>query len=178
MFGANLDENHSIIDMKRYNGRVNILEVPDNRFQMAEKIALKNKSTEYRDPVYGIWECNVLSNAFFSENNVQIIQNGLRAGVYAMSKEQIVVPPQNIDQLKIIMRSIYLQNAQHSETVAIPTQVDRLNKMVLEYAVSSVYKEAVGYLRYCKDQSSLVVPLDRPTLVDRDYKTLELKPWI
>ena len=76
------------------------------------------------------------------------------------------------------MRSIYLQYATHSETENVQSQVDKLNKLVLDYAVPFVYKEAIGYLKYCQDQSSLVVPLDRPSLVDRDFRTLEWKTWI
>jgi hypothetical protein len=69
-----------ILDMERYNGRINLMELPDKniQFQMAEKIALKNKSTEYRDSLAGILEDNLLSQVFFSSGNVQILQNGLR----------------------------------------------------------------------------------------------------
>jgi len=160
------------------NGRVNILEEPDPgvRFQMQERIAIKNKATEYRDSLVGTWETNPLSNVYFSAGNIQILQNGIRAGVYQMSNNQFVIPPQNVDTLKIIMRSIYLQFAQHAPT-DITGQVERLNQMVWDYAVPTVYKEAVGYTKYCQDQSTLVVPLEIPKHHDRDYKQLELKPW-
>ena len=108
--------------------------------------------------------------------NIQIIQNGLRAGVYEMSNHEIVIPPQNIDQLKIIMRSTYLQYAEHYET-NIRGQIEKLNRLVLDYAVPTVYGEARGYLKYMQDQSTLVVPLEIPKHHDRQYKQLELKPW-
>jgi hypothetical protein len=171
-----------ILDSKsldsRYNGRVNIIEPdnPDARFQMFEKIAVKNKTTEYREAMIGEWECNTLSNVFFSEGNIQILQNGLRAGVYKMSGSHFVIPPQNIDTLKIIMRSIYLQYAEHYAT-GITAQVERLNEQVWKYAVPSVYNETMGYMKYLQDQSSLVVPLDMPIHHDRQYKQLELKSW-
>ena len=40
----------SILDYEKYNGRINILDDsnPEARFQMAERIAIKNRSTEYR----------------------------------------------------------------------------------------------------------------------------------
>jgi hypothetical protein len=75
------------------------------------------------------------------------------------------------------MRSIYLQYAEHRET-DITIQVERLNQLVLDYAIPTVYNEAVGYVRYCQDQSSLVVPLEIPRHHDRQYKQLELKPWV
>ena len=166
--------------MERYNGRINLLENTDPklRFQMTEKIATRNKATEYRDSLNGLWECNPLANSYFSEQNVKALQDGLHLGVYEMSNRQFNIPPQNVDQLKIIMRSIYLQYATHSEQESIPSQVNRLNSLVLDYAVKFVYKETVGYLKYCQDQSTLVVPLDRPSLVDRDFKPLEWKTWI
>jgi len=162
----------------KYNGRVNILEPenPNARFQMAERIAVKNKVTEYREVLTGEWENNVLAQVFFSPENMQIIQNGLRAGVYKMSNEQFVIPPQNMDTLKTIMRSIYLQYAQHYED-KVTQQVERLNQFVWDYAVPSVYGETMGYMKYLQDQSSLVVPLSLPQHHDRNYKQLELKPW-
>jgi hypothetical protein len=144
---------------------------------MHEKIALKNKATDYNSALAGNdWEDNTLARVFFSAGNIQIIQNGLRAGVYKMSKNKIVIPPQNTDQLKIIMRSMYLQYAEHLPD-NITQQVERLNKLVWDYAVPTVYNEAVGYMKYMQDQSSLVMPMDLPIHHDREYKQLELKPW-
>jgi hypothetical protein len=169
-----------ILDMEKYNGRINLMELPDKniQFQMSEKIALKNKSTEYRDSLAGILEDNLLSRVFFSSGNIQIIQNGLRAGVYEMSEERkIVISPQNIDNLKIIMRSIYLQYAEHREDISVTKQVEDLNKIVLGYVIPTVYNETIGYLKYIQDQSTLVQPLELPKLIDKDYKQLELKKW-
>lgn len=175
-----VSSNEKILDMERYNGRINLMDLPkdDVRFQMYEKIAIKNKATEYREPVAGILEDNLLSKVFFSSGNIQILQNGLRAGVYAMSgNRKIVVPPQNIDHLKIIMRSYYLQYAEHRNDVSITAQVEELNKMVLDYIVPLVYNEYIGYMKYIQDQSTLVQPLAAPQLVDKDYKQLEFKTF-
>jgi len=173
-----LDQYNRGLSRDRYNGRVNILEPEDPTvvFRMAEKIAIKNKSTEYRDALEGNWENNVIAQVYFSAENMQIIQNALRAGVYQMSKHLIIVPPQNVDALKVIMRSIYLQYAQHYGE-NITKQVEQLNQYVLDYSVPFVYNEAVAYKKYLEDQSSLVVPLHNPIHHDRNYKQLELKPW-
>jgi len=171
---------NQILDMERYNGRMNLMDTPDKniRFQMYEKIQTKNKSTGYRNAVEGILEDNLLSNVYFSSGNVQILQNGLRAGVYEMSgSKKIIIPPQNIDHLKIIMRSIYLQYAEHREDNSITKQVEELNRLVLDYVIPKVYNETMGYLKYIEDQSTLVQPLEMPKLIDRDFKTLEWKQW-
>lgn len=176
---SDFNKDYKILDMQTYNGRVNLLDQgdPDKVFKMQERIALKNKSTGYFSALAGNdWEDNLLAKVFFSMENIQIIQNGLRAGVYQMSNNEIVLPPQNIDHLKIIMRSTYLQYAEH-RTDGITPQVERLNNIVLEYVVPTLYKESMGYLKYMQDQSTLVVPLEHPLHHDREYKQLELKPW-
>jgi hypothetical protein len=174
-----LGNDSSILNVSKYNGRVDIIQEPpaNVRFQMQEKIAVRNKATSYREALSGQWENNMLSQVFFSEGNIQILQNGIRAGVYKKSNGQINVPPQNIDALKIIMRSTYLQHAEHYPD-KITEQVERLNSIVLEYCVKTVYGEAIGYLKYRQDQSSLVVPMDHPISNDREYKQLELKPYL
>jgi hypothetical protein len=162
-----------------HNGRVNLIEQPDTSvlFSMQEKIAIRNKATEFREALTGVWESTTLSNLYFSAENIQIIQNGLRAGVYQMSNEKYIIAPQNVDTLKIIMRSIYLQYAEH-RLDDITGQIERLNKLVLDYAVPAVFGEATGYEKYCQDQSTLVVPLQLPIHADREYKQLMLKPFM
>lgn len=165
----------------KYNGRVNTLELnenPDARFKMYEKMAVKNKATEYREALSNDFENSSLSQAFFSAENVQIIQNGLRAGVYKMSAEkQLIVSPQNVDILKTIMRHMFIQYAQFLPD-KVSQQIERLNMAVWEYAVPSVYAEAMGYLKYLQDTSSLVVPIDLPKQVDRCFKTIQQTPWM
>ena len=107
-----------------------------------------------------------------------MVQNGLRAGVYKLSgPKQLVISPQNIDVLKTIMRHMFLQYAQfHPDN--IPGQIERLNEAVWEYAVPNVYAEAMGYLKYLQDSSSLVVPLELPKQNDRCFKSLEPFPFV
>ena len=175
----NINQVNKIIDMERYNGRVNLFDAPspEVQFKMQERLAIKNNTTEYREALDGILESNLLAQVYFSAANIQIEQNGLRAGLYKKSENRFAIGPQNIDTLKIIMRSIYLQYAEHRSD-NIKGQVERLNQLVLDYAIPTVYNEAVGYIKYCQDQSSLVVPLEFPRHHDRQYKQLELKPWV
>lgn len=177
----------NILDMKQYNermeqsrnnGRVDVLkqEDPDTKFKMFEKIAKRNRATAYSDSLVGVFEDNVLAQVYFSAGNIQIIQNGIRKGVYKMSSSKYNVPPQNIDQLKIVMRSTYLQYAKHSPN-DITLQVEELNELVLDYCVPFVYNEGIAYVKYLQDQNSLVVPLELHVRPDREYKQLQLKPW-
>lgn len=165
-----LDENES-----KYNGRVNIAEPSQEAwFEMKERIISTTKATDYENALAGNLESSVLSDTFFSAQNIEIIQNGIRAGVYKMSNQQMMVCPQNVDTLKIIMRSTYLQYAEHRKE-DIRGQISKLNEIVLDYAVKNVYSGAVSHLKYIQDQSTLVTPLEHPAQVDRDFKQLERK---
>jgi len=172
-----INQQGNILDLERYNGRVNIMQPPDQKlhFKMTEKIALDNKSSDYRTAVTGLREETVLSRVFFCSENITMNQNDMRVGVYNMSGKKYMVPPQNITNLKTIMRSIFLEHSREGSDVTI--EVGRLNKLVLDYCIPSVYNSAVSYEKYRQDQSSLIVPLELPKNHDRDYKQLEVKQW-
>ena len=72
-----------------------------------KKYQLKNKSTDYRGALNGELEESQLSKLYFSAENIQIIQNALKSGVFKLSKERYKLPNQNVDNLKIIMRSFF-----------------------------------------------------------------------
>ena len=75
------------------------------------------------------------------------------------------------------MRGIYMEYAEHYPK-DIKGQVERLNKLVLDYAVPQVYSEAVSYFQYLIDSSVLPLPIDRPLPNDRTYKPLEFRPFV
>jgi hypothetical protein len=166
-----------ILDEKaNYNGRVQIMEPPaETLFNMQERINVKNKETNYRAPIHE--ESSLLKTTFFSAENIQILQNGIKAGVYKKSNEEILVPNQNIDTLKIIMYSIYGDHAENKRD-NIKGQIQDLNKLVLDYAINNVYNEAIAYKHYLRDQSTLAMPFERSLQNDRDYKHLEHKDFM
>jgi hypothetical protein len=160
------------------NGRVDLM-TPENDkvlFKMQERIAIKNKATDYYSALDGTLECSVLSQIFFSAKNTQILQNGIRAGVYKMSGNKYIIGIPNLETLRIIMRSTFLNYAEHNID-NITKQVEDLNKIVLDYAVPETFGAAVSYEKYLEDQSTLVVPLDLPQQTDKNIKQLELKPF-
>ena len=136
-----------------------------------------SQCNSFRDALIGNWYDTPLSVAFFSANNMKILQNGIRAGVYNRSNGHYVIGEQNCDELQIIMRSVFLQ---YSKNVAqdIPGQIRVLNDFVLNYAVNQVYGEAEGYMKYKRDASTFVMPLALPILSTmKSSKQLELKQW-
>ena len=122
----------------------------------------------------GNFQDSTLSLAFFSKENMQIIQNAIRAGVYEVSNQQYIIDNQNCDNLKIIMRSVFLQNSVNLPD-RITEQIQELNGLVVKYCVREIYSEAQGYINYKRDASTMYNPIDRPVQPDFNNKTLELK---
>jgi hypothetical protein len=161
---------------KTNNGRVDIKTPNTSKlFQMYDKIPA-NQCTTFRSATEGLWDSTTLSQVFFSEQNIQIIQNGIRAGVYKKSNGQYVIGPQDCDSLKIIMRSVFLQYSANQPN-NISEQITELNKIVLDYCIQQVYSEAQGYMTYVNDVSTLVVPIERPVMTSNNDRQLEFKTW-
>lgn len=160
----------------RNNGRIDIITPNTNvLFSMTDRIPL-DECSNFRDAMTGNWYNTSLSDAFFSSANIQIIQNGIRAGVYKRSNGMYIVGNQKCDELKIIMRSIFLQYAKNLPN-NISSQIESLNNMVLNYAVSQVYGEAEGYMKYKRDASTMYTPIALPVMSKTNDKQLELKKW-
>jgi type 1 glutamine amidotransferase len=164
---------------KSSNGRVDIInktQAPDlsNLFAMYDKIPA-NQCATFREPTLGQWDETPLSKAYFSKENIQIIQNGIRAGVYNKSNSQYVIGAQDCDALKIIMRSVFLQHSAN-QPIDIAGQIEQLNQMVLDYCIHHVYSEAQGYMKYLYDVSTLVVPMANPVVETQKDKNNYLMP--
>jgi len=159
------------------NGRVNII-TPDirNLFALQDRIPTGTNDFDYRDAMTGNWYNTSLSNAFFSNANIKILQNGIRAGVYKRSNQQYIVGEQNVDELVIIMRSVFLQYSKNLPS-DIQGQIERLNNLVLDYAIGQVYGEAQGYMKYKYDASNMYEPIARPVMSKANDKQLQLKKW-
>jgi len=160
--------------MDQTNGRVNI-NVPNiqNKFEMFDKIPVDSRS--YHDALTGNSYNTQLSDLYFSKENVQIIQNGIRAGVYNRSSNKHIISNQNLDTIHIIMRSIFLQNSKNLPD-NITEQIKDLNELVIEEIVSKLLGEIEGYLIYRKDISEIPEPLEKPKS-DTITKHLEFKKF-
>jgi hypothetical protein len=158
------------------NGRVNIKSPNTTElFRMYDKIPAHQCST-FRNPTEGLWSETILSNVFFSRDNIQLLQNGIRSGVYKKSKGQYIIGEQDCDSLKIIMRSIFLTYAVN-QPHNIREQVEALNQMVLNFCIQQVYGEAQGYMKYISDVSTLAIPIAHPVMSSTSDKLLEFKAW-
>ena len=148
--------------MQSSNGRVDIKSPSTcDLFKMYDKIPA-NQCVTFRNPTEGVWNETTLSTIFFSKENIQMIQNGIRAGVYQKSNGQYIIGQQDCDSLKIIMRSVFLQHAANKP-----------------FDISCFFFTLIClcYMKYLDDASTLVVPLAPPIMESTYDKQLELKPW-
>jgi len=158
------------------NGRVDIKSPnTQNLFNLYDKIPA-HQCTTFRSPLEGIWENSVLSELYFSRENLEIIQNAIRRGIYDKTNGKYIIDNQDCDALKTIMRGIYLE---HSANLPynITQQIEELDKMVINFCIQQIYSELRGYVQYLHDASTLVVPIAPPIFSKISDKQLELKPW-
>jgi len=153
------------------NGRINILQ-PPNALNLQENPVY---TSSFKDAMNGVWADTPLSKAYFSVANQQILQNGIRAGVYQQSNGKYMIAQQSVNDLKMVMRAMFLEHSENRPTHQTD-QIRELNQYVLDYCIPRVLSEAKGYLKYIQDASTLVVPLAPPIHTSTD-KTLELKSF-
>ena len=158
------------------NGRINITGPNiSTKFSMMDRNPI-NANTNYLNSLTGNLETSKLSDTFFSQQNIQTIQTGIKNGVYHRSNNTIRVDDQSPDQIVTVMRSMYLQHSKNLDTNNAQ-QIQELNNYVLSFCVNNVYNEAVAYLKYKQDASTMYTPMAPPIYSNKTNKTLEQKPW-
>ena len=121
------------VDFK--NGRVIIDQPnPNAMFNLYDKT--KTTKSSFRDALKGSKEENELSNAFFSKEKDQIVQNGLRVKRYKMSNNQFVIGEQSYDNIKIIMQDAYFEHARNDNS-SIAKQIESINQEIFNKYVPS-----------------------------------------
>lgn len=161
---------------KKATGRLDLLGPnTEQLFAMSDRIPINGSKSSLHGAMNGNWYDTKLSQAFFSAENIQILQNGLRAGVFAKSNNQYIIGEQSFNELGTVMRAIFLQKSKNLPNNVIE-QISDLNKEVLEYTVKSVYGEADGYMKYKRDVSTISLPPPMPILV-HNSRQLDLNIW-
>lgn len=121
----------------------------------------------------GIQEKSPLSSMYFSKENIERLQNLIRYTVFTKSNGKYKVDNQSEIDLKIIMRSIYLQHSPNLECHIIK-QVEFLNNLVVNWCYPKIINEVAQYIGYVKDVERLPVPLEHPqNLSSAGTKTLK-----
>jgi hypothetical protein len=110
-------------------------------------MSTKGESTNFNEALKGTISSNPLSKLFFSAQNIEALQQGIRYLVYTQSCNKHIIDRQSEDDLRIVMRSVYLQNAKH-QPVNIVEQVRELNAIVLRWCVPKILNEVDAYMHF------------------------------
>jgi len=165
------------------NGRVNLQPSSSTGSTVPDSAGFSYpKQTEVSfagDMLRGNWEHTALSNAFFTRMNAERIQQEIKKEVYRMSgPKKYAIDDQDVDELKMIMRAMYLQYAKNNP-FNIDGQIAELNKMVIDWAAPRIMSEIDQYAYYLKDISTLPVPLEKPlNMSSAGTKSLPFKPMM
>lgn len=102
-----------------------------------------------------------VSDLFFSPRNVDILQDAIRYRVFVESGGRDVIGRQSDVELGLVMRSLFLQEADNDDTRDPVPQVRELNSSVLQFCVPRIVQEINQYRHYRTDVAALPVPLPR-----------------
>ncbi len=166
------------------NGRVNLNAVPGAGGSTVPDSAgfsyLKKTEVNFSgDMLRGNWDHTPLSDAFFTRKNVDLIQNELRKEVYKLSgPKKYVIDEQDIDEIKMIMRAMYLQYAKNNP-FNIEGQIQELNQLVIKWSAPRIMSEIEAYNYYLNDISHMPVPLAQPmNMSSAGTKSLPFQPMM
>jgi hypothetical protein len=175
-YNLNNIENSTMINnnlkLPKSNGRINLDSQENGTPFFIQDTIPKNERTNYYNATQHMLSSSLLSNTYFSLENIEIIQNAIRSEIYKKTNNTYIIDKQNYDQIKIVMRSVFLQYALHRDD-NIRQQIEDLNKIVIDYCVKQCYSELISYIKYKRDITTLPVPIDHPTYFSTD-KTMEL----
>ena len=96
----------------------------------------------------GKLECTLLDYLFFSNRNIQIIQNAIRKKVHEISGH--VIANQSENEMLMIMRSIFFLNLP-LEFPNVTENIKFLNKAVVDQALPKILTNMKQYMIYIKD---------------------------
>ena len=153
------------------NGRVNAITqvinyslktTPDNLTENNTNLISRNMN------------CTDVSAVFFSDNNVNLLQLGIRNKVLNVSNGKYNIGKQSDIDIKIIMRSIYFQHGKNT-TNNVRGQVLDLNTRVIDWCVPEILSNIQQSDKYIMDISTLPIPMDLPNLTtQKGLRTLEI----
>ena len=100
--------------------------------------------------------------AFFSEYNINAIQEGIISKTYEQTKQEI--SKQDARPLTIIMESVYSVNSVNPYG-DIQQQIKLMNQRVIAECVKQIIMGISAYNRYINDISTTPNPLGNPTFI-------------
>ena len=145
------------------NGRViNVTEKETKRPAMWQNLDNHDVKKDFQyETMVGIYEPTQLNKLYFSRDNLDIVQNMIRYGVWKQSGEKYVIDRQSDVEIQIVMRSIFLQHSPNLNE-KIKDQIAYLNGKVASWCIPKIIAEVQQYVGYINDIEKLPMPIDRP----------------
>ena len=142
----------------KHNGRIQLH--PNEMISAYPFASSPNKMVNSSCQLSHLQESTLLSKAYFSSENATILQNAIRKEVH--ERTQLHIPSQDVEQLQIVMRSIFLQYSTNrvDSVPLIREQIVTLNRKVLDYCIPNIISNVKQYQHYRKDITKLPVPMD------------------
>lgn len=166
------------------NGRVNFNALPYSGGASVPDSAgfsypTKTEQNFSGDMLRGNWDHTALSDAFFTRTNVMRIQDAIRKEIYRISgPKKYIIDDQDVDELKMIMRAMYLQYAKNNP-FNVDGQINELNELVIKWSTPRIMSEIEQYNYYLNDISHLPVPLAQPmSMSSAGTKSLPFQPMM
>ena len=150
------------------NGRMRDVGDRLNETMLKEDVVIFN--TDPIDAVKGIIEETNVTRIFFSDKNIDVIQNTIRYYVNKITDQSI--SNQSPEQLFVIMRSMALQYGNFITNDPI-AEVKRLNKKVVDNCVENIVTELKQYIHYVDDLSKLPAPMENPHYANKNNFTYD-----
>jgi hypothetical protein len=165
------------------NGRVS-LTTPPSAGGSVERIPGYGHQTSVdtdfeHDMLRGNFESSPVSRAFFSVKNIGMIQHAIRKEVFDRSQPKgYLIDDQSIDELKVIMRAMYLQYSRNLPT-GVAEQVAELNQKVVDWSAPHILSAVDHYFFYLDDISHMPIPLAKPqSMSSAGTKSLPFNPYM
>lgn len=160
------------------NGRIDLISAAPLLDIPAYQRTMMKNTTFRTEATLGQLQRNPLSDLFFCEDNINVLQDAIRYRVWVETDKKYVIGRQSDTELKVVMRSIYYQNAMHQKEDLVG-QVRALNAKVLEWVIPEVLSNLKQYEVYRKDASTLPVPMERGALAtSKGTRVLEQKRFM
>tara|TARA_B110000285_G_scaffold54544_1_gene62113 strand:+ start:292 stop:1056 length:765 start_codon:yes stop_codon:yes gene_type:complete len=145
----------------------NLENIVDEEYSMNSKEIIIKQLDAY-DLLKGLQEITPISELYFSNNNINAINNTIKYEIYKKTNDKI--ENQNRTELIIIMRSIYLQYSQNLITNDVLAEVKYLNKLVLNNVINRIEVEMKAYENYINYINAPNIVLNNPIDTSSDWR--------
>lgn len=137
-----------------------------------------NKKNTEKIAIEGISESTLMSQIFLSQKNINLLQ--IKIVNIIKNKYKYKISKQSKNELIIIMRSIYLNNAtnNYSNKTEIKLELEKLNNLVISYCIKTIISNIKSHELYLQKINNELNPIDLPSSTNiKGDKQLELKSF-